>query len=135
MELKGFKVGQVWRRRDGGTARVEIVAEGWPISCGISGFYVPDGRHSHFRSPLLDRPNPALDLVELVQDVEEPPTQTRLDAQLAGAMQASRGATAAELALFDAIVVAAMAPGCTNVNEYIYSALQLRRKLEQDISQ
>lgn len=130
MELKDFKVGQVWRRRDGKEVVLECVdaAFHWPIADDGGGLYSASGAFHHGREDERD-------LVELVQDVEEPPAQTRLDAQLAGAMQASRGATAAELALFDAIVVAAMAPGCTNVNEYIYSALQLRRKLEQDISQ
>lgn len=130
MELKDFKVGQAWRRRDGEQETIEYVMCGSsrPIWTKSGTLRMSDGRWD-------DVSESRFDLVELVKDVDEPPTQTRLDAQLAGAMQASRGATSAELALFDAIVVAAMAPGCTNVNEYIYSVLQLRRKLEQDISQ
>lgn len=129
MKLKDFKVGQVWRRRDGENVTITHI---WPEfkypvqaggeSCNAAGGWSRGGKPSPY------------DLVELVKDVDEPRAQTRLDTQLADAMQARRGATTAELALFDAIMIT-RAHDIGDIQGYALSVLQLRRKLEQDISQ
>lgn len=130
MELKDFKVGQVWRRYDGEHVTITDIwpDANFPVRAGDDSF---TAHGSYYGNGEAD----ALDLVELVQDVEESSAQTRLDAQLATAMRAPRGATAAELALFDAIVVASVVPTGNVYPEQISALLQLRRKLEQDISQ
>lgn len=129
MELKDFKVGQVWRRRDGREVVLECVdaAFHWPIADEGGSLYSASGAFHPGREDERD-------LVELVKDVDEPRAQTRLDAQLTDAMQSSRGATAAELALFDAIMIT-RAHDIGDIQDYVLSVLQLRRKLEQDISQ